>query len=109
MRKAFSKRWCRKMPRNASATVCRSPAIAPVASHYVSSKMARRKKDMSNQDVVKVEAVPQQHLGQVNETAAMISMIERMAKDPKVDVEKMARILEMRYQLQEQQAMTAFN
>src|SRR5215472_8018007 len=72
--------------------------------------MARKGKDqMSNQDVVKVEAVPQQHLGQINETAAMISMIERMAKDPKVDVEKMARILEMRYQLQEQQAMTAFN
>ena len=30
---------------------------------------------MSNQDVVKVEAVPQQHLGQMTETAAMISMI----------------------------------
>ena len=64
---------------------------------------------MSNQDVVKVEAVPQQHLGQVNETAAMISMIERMAKDDKVDVEKMARILEMRFQLQQQQALTEFN
>jgi len=64
---------------------------------------------MSNQDVVKVEAVPQQHLGQMTETAAMISMIERMAKDDKVDVEKMARILEMRFQLQQQQALTEFN
>ena len=64
---------------------------------------------MSNQDVVKVEAVPQQHLGQQTEAAAMISMIERMAKDPTVDVEKMARILEMRYQLQQQQALTEFN
>ena len=64
---------------------------------------------MSNQDVVKVEAVPQQHLGQMTETAAMISMIERMAKDDKVDVEKMARILEMRFQIQQQQALTEFN
>src|SRR5215471_14027174 len=95
------------MPRNASATACRSPAIVPVASHYASSKMARRKKDMSNQDVVKVEAVPQQHLGQMTESAAMVSMIERMAKDPAVDVDKMARILEMRFQLQ--QALTEFN
>jgi hypothetical protein len=64
---------------------------------------------MSNQDVVKVEAVPQQHLGQQTEAAAMISMIERMTKDPAVDVDKMARILEMRYQLQQQQALTEFN
>src|SRR5262252_2636442 len=72
--------------------------------------MPRKRKDsMSNQDVVKVEAVPQQHLGQMTETAAMISMIERMAKDDKVDVEKMARILEMRFQLQQQQALTEFN
>jgi hypothetical protein len=62
---------------------------------------------MSNQDVVKVEAVPQ--VGQQTEAAAMISMIERMTKDPSVDVDKMARILEMRFQLQEQQALTEFN
>jgi hypothetical protein len=79
-----------------------------LAQFGVPIKMARRRK-MTDQNVVKVEAVPQQHLGQQSESAAMISMIERMAKDPTVDVEKMARILEMRYQLQQQQALTEFN
>src|SRR5262252_3320245 len=100
------------MPRSVLAAACRSPAIALADFHCGRRKMARRRKDnMSNTEVatVKVEAVPQQHLGQQTEAAAMISMIERMAKDPTVDVDKMARILEMRYQLQQQQALSDFN
>jgi len=58
--------------------------------------------------VVQVQAVPQQHL-QVSEDVAMVSMVERMARDPSVDVDKLARILELRYQLLEQAAMTKFN
>lgn len=44
-----------------------------------------------------------------NETTAIISMIERVAMSPDVDVEKMERMLDMQERILNRNAMTAFN
>lgn len=44
-----------------------------------------------------------------NEGAALIGMIERAARDPNVDINKMERLFEMHQKMQERQAVTAFN
>jgi hypothetical protein len=45
----------------------------------------------------------------VSETAALISIIERAASNPAVDVDKMMKLLEMRERIQGEEARKAFN
>lgn len=47
--------------------------------------------------------VPQQ-----GETAALIGMIERVARDPSADIDKLERLMNLREQIVEQQAKTAY-
>ena len=56
--------------------------------------------------VAKVE--PQQ-LAQASENNAMVSMFERMASDPNVDVDKLERLMQMRERAVEREAASAFN
>lgn len=61
---------------------------------------------MSN--IAKIEP-QEQALAPVSETAALISMIERAAVNPAVDVEKFARLLELREKAEASFARKAFN
>lgn len=45
----------------------------------------------------------------MNETGAMVAMIERAARDPNVDVEKMERLFAMHERMEARQAAVAFN
>jgi hypothetical protein len=45
----------------------------------------------------------------VSETAAVISMIERAARDPAVDIDKLQRLMEMRKTIETEAAEKAFN
>jgi hypothetical protein len=58
--------------------------------------------------VAKIEP-QEQALAPVSETAALISMIERAAVNPAVDVEKFARLLELREKAEASFARKAFN
>ena len=59
---------------------------------------------MSN--VAKVE---RQELATTSENAAMVSMFERMASDPNVDVDKLERLMQMRERAIERQAKEQFD
>lgn len=48
-------------------------------------------------------------IAQPNEGAALIGMIERAARDPNVDIDKMERLFSMHQQMQDRQAIAAFN
>ena len=43
------------------------------------------------------------------ETSALISMIERAARDPSVDIDKMERLLQMHERVEAKQRESAFN
>lgn len=47
--------------------------------------------------------------GRVSESTAIISMIERAARDPSVDIDKMERLFLMRERMEERAARAAFN
>jgi hypothetical protein len=53
--------------------------------------------------------IEHEHPAPVSETAALISMIERAAVNPSVDVEKFARLLELREKAEASFARKAFN
>lgn len=56
------------------------------------------------------EAGPVSHIpAPVSETAAVMSMIERAARDPSVDMAKLERLMEMSKTIREQEAERAFN
>lgn len=57
--------------------------------------------------VQKIEA--QEPLAPVNETAAIVSMIERAARDPAVDIDKMERLLQMQERVIERRAKAAYD
>lgn len=57
-------------------------------------------------EVVTEKRAPIQHAGEAN---AIISMIERVAVNPDVDIEKMERLMEMRRQEEDRFAERAFN
>jgi DNA-binding FadR family transcriptional regulator len=44
-----------------------------------------------------------------SETAAILSMIERLATNPAADIDKIMKLMEMRERIQMKQAETAFN
>jgi hypothetical protein len=46
---------------------------------------------------------------QQGETAAVLSMIERAARDPSIDISKIEKLMEMRERIERQQAERAFN
>lgn len=60
---------------------------------------------MSN--VARVEQ--KQELAQISENTAMVSMFERMASDPNVDVDKLERLMQMRERAIEREAASDFN
>lgn len=59
-----------------------------------------------NNQVVKSE--PETSVAVVSETAAILSMIERAAKDPNVDMDKFERLMAMRERVVAQNARTAY-
>jgi hypothetical protein len=65
-------------------------------------------KDVLILDEIKVPA-PAQPVQPVGEGAAILSMIERAAKDPSVDIEKFERLMAMRERIDSQQAKRDFN
>jgi len=58
-------------------------------------------------NVARVEQ--KQELATVSENTAMVSMFERMASDPNVDVDKLERLMQMRERAVEREAESAFN
>ena len=56
-----------------------------------------------------VAKVERQELATTNENAAMVSMFERMASDPNVDVDKLERLMQMRERAIERQAKEQFD
>ena len=56
-----------------------------------------------------VARVEQQELVAVSENTAMVSMFERMASDPNVDVDKLERLMQMRERAIERQAKADFD
>ncbi|UOF79254.1 erf superfamily [Caudoviricetes sp.] len=62
---------------------------------------------MSN--LATIEAAPVANAQQpISETAAILSVIERAASNPDVDIDKLERLLEMRERVEAQQALKAF-
>jgi hypothetical protein len=55
-------------------------------------------------DVATISALPQ-----VSETTALVHMIERVARDPSVDIDKLHRLMEMRERLAAKEAERAFD
>lgn len=53
--------------------------------------------------------VEPKELATVSENAAMVSMFERMASDPNVDVDKLERLMQMRERAVEREAASEFN
>lgn len=69
---------------------------------------------MSTQQLEKVSILPTLGPSEampvvVSETAAVISMIERAARDPAVDIDKLQRLMEMRKTIETESAEKAFN
>lgn len=69
---------------------------------------------MSIQTLEKVNIVPQadapvSQLPAQSETAAVLHMIERMARDPSVDMERLQRFMEMRKEIRAEEAEREFN
>ena len=65
---------------------------------------------MTKQAVVQGEGVPAEtELAPISETAAILSVIERAARDPDVDVDKMERLFTMQQQAKDRDARIAFN
>lgn len=64
---------------------------------------------MSKQAVAKVEEAQVPAPAASGEGAALISMIERAARDPQVDIVKMERLFEMAERVKNREAETAFN
>jgi hypothetical protein len=58
---------------------------------------------------VAVTIEPQQALAPASESTALISMIERAARDPNVDIEKFERLMLMKERVERQSAFRAFN
>lgn len=56
-----------------------------------------------------VAKVSGQELAQVSENTAMVSMFERMASDPNVDVDKLERLMQMRERAVEREAKAEFD
>lgn len=56
-----------------------------------------------------VAKVERQELATTSENAAMVSMFERMASDPNVDVDKLERLMQMRERAIERQAKEQFD
>jgi hypothetical protein len=63
---------------------------------------------MSNELAERVEPQAQEP-AQVNETTAFLTMIERAAMNPSVDVDKMIKLMDMRDKFMERQAKVAFD
>lgn len=59
--------------------------------------------------VVKLETLPPQNVVFASETSALISIIERAARDPSVDVEKFERLMLMKERVEKQIAERQFN
>ena len=64
---------------------------------------------MSTDVAVKAETAPPVVQQAQGETAAILSMIERAARDPAVDIAKMERLFEMHSTMQSRQAEQRFN
>lgn len=62
---------------------------------------------MSN--LAKVEKDAPQQLATVDNTTAMLSVIERAARDPNVDIDKMERLMQMHERMQARQAKAEFD
>lgn len=56
-----------------------------------------------------VAKIDKQELAQMSENTAMVSMFERMASDPNVDVDKLERLMQMRERAVEREAESEFN
>ena len=61
-----------------------------------------------NQTVSKFEPQPSTDVTTISETAAILSMVERAARDPAVDINKLERLVEMQRQVREDGARRAF-
>ena len=59
--------------------------------------------------IAKVDEAPAGDVAPVSDTAAILSMIERAARDPNVDIDKMERLYQMRERMEARTAETAFN
>lgn len=64
---------------------------------------------MSSKAVQKIEAAPPPATLPASESAAVMSMIERAARDPSVDIVKMERLFEMAERVKNREAEAAFN
>jgi hypothetical protein len=66
---------------------------------------------MSNAQIVatRIEATEVAPVVVQSETAAILSMIERLAVNPAADIDKIMKLMEMRERIQMKQAETAFN
>ncbi len=64
---------------------------------------------MSNERAIAEWIEQPQVVAPLSETAAIISMIERAASNPAVDVDKFERLLALREKIERQAAMVAFN
>jgi hypothetical protein len=62
-----------------------------------------------SQQVARVEKEAPQQLATVDNTTAMLSVIERAARDPNVDIDKMERLMQMHERMQARQAKAEFD